>query len=72
MPQSLLEKIQTLISASLHDLLNKALKANDIAVLKQYLDQLYVGQQTIQDEQVNANADCRTFTRKLEEQVLVA
>ena len=34
---SLLEKAQTLIQANLHDMVDRALEANSVAVMKQYI-----------------------------------
>ena len=34
---TLLEKVQTLISANLHEMVDKALENNSVAVMKQYI-----------------------------------
>ena len=46
---SLLEKVQTLIAANLHALLDQALKANSLAVIDEYIRQVEHNLEDLED-----------------------
>jgi phage shock protein A len=61
---SLLEKTQTLISASLHDMVDKALEANSIAVLKQYIRDAEDNLEQLEDAAATVGGEVKTLERK--------
>lgn len=64
---SLLEKAQTLISANLHALLDKALQANSIAVLDEYIRQVEENLEDLEDAAATVGGQVKTLRRKMEE-----
>jgi phage shock protein A len=63
---SLLSKVQTLISANLHALVDKALQANSVAVLDEYIRQAENNLDDLQDALVTVRGQVKTLKRKHE------
>ena len=61
---SLLNKVQTLISANLHSLIDNALKANSVAVLDEYIRQAEDNLDDLQDALVTVRGQVKTLRRK--------
>lgn len=64
---SLLEKVQTLISANLHAIVEAALKSNSIAVVDQYIRQIEDSLEDLEDATATVGGQVKTLRRKLEE-----
>lgn len=64
---SLLEKVQTLITANLHALVDQALKANSLAVLDQYIRQVEDNLEDLEDAAATIGGEVKTLKRKYEE-----
>ena len=63
---SLLNKVQTLISANLHALVDSALKANSVAVFDEYIRQAEDNLDDLQDALVTVRGQVKTLHRKHE------
>jgi phage shock protein A len=63
---SLLNKVQTLISANLHALVDSALKANSVAVFDEYIRQAEDNLDDLQDALVTVRGQVKTLHRKYE------
>jgi phage shock protein A len=63
---SLLSKVQTLIAANLHSLVDNALKANSVAVLDEYIRQAEDNLDDLQDALVTVRGQVKTLKRKYE------
>lgn len=63
---SLLSKVQTLISASLHALVDSALKANSVAVFDEYIRQAQNNLDELEDALVTVRGQLKTLQRKYE------
>jgi phage shock protein A len=61
---SLISKVQTLISANLHSLVDRALKANSVAVLDEYIRQAVNNLDDLQDALVTVRGQVKTLERK--------
>ena len=61
---SLLEKVQTLIAANLHALVDSALKANSIAVVDQYIRQIEDNLEDLEDAIATVGGQVKTLRRK--------
>lgn len=61
---SLLEKTQTLISANLHDMVDKALEANSVAVMKQYIRDAEDNLDDLEDAAASVGGEVKTLERK--------
>jgi phage shock protein A len=61
---SLFNKVQTLISANLHSLVDKALKANSVAVLDEYIRQAEDNLDDLQDALITVRGQLKTLERK--------
>ncbi|MGD8806707.1 MAG: PspA/IM30 family protein [Chloroflexota bacterium] len=61
---SLLEKTQTLISANLHDMVDRALEANSVAVLKQYVRDAEKNLDELEDAAATVGGEVKTLERK--------
>lgn len=61
---SLFSKVQTLISANLHSLVDKALKANSVAVLDEYIRQAEDNLDDLQDALITVRGQVKTLERK--------
>ncbi len=64
---SLLEKVSTLISANLHDLVDRALKQNSLAVINQYIRQVEDNLEDLEDAALTVGGQVNTLKRKFEE-----
>jgi len=64
---SLLEKAQTLISANLHDMVDRALEANSIAVLKEYVRDAERNLDELEDAAATVGGEVKTLERKYRE-----
>ena len=62
-----MEKAQTLISANLHNILDKALKANSLAVLDEYIRQAQDNLDDLEDAAATVGGQVKTLKRKTEE-----
>jgi phage shock protein A len=63
---SLLSKVQTLISASLHAMVDNALKANSVAVFDEYIRQAENNLDELEDALVTVRGQVKTLQRKYE------
>lgn len=61
---NIFSKVQTLISANLHSLVDKALKANSVAVLDEYIRQAEDNLDDLQDALVTVRGQVKTLERK--------
>lgn len=61
---SLISKVQTLISANLHSLVDDALKANSVAVLDEYIRQAENNLEDLQDALITVRGQVKTLERK--------
>jgi phage shock protein A len=61
---SLFDKVQTLISANLHALVDKALQSNSIAVLDQYVRQVENSLDDLEDAVATVGGQLKTLERK--------
>jgi len=64
---TLLEKTQTLISANLHAMLDKALQANSLAVLDEYIRQAQNSLDGLEDAAATVGGQVKTLKRKMDE-----
>ena len=64
---SLLQKIDTLIKANLHALVDKALKSNSLAVVDQYVRQVEDNLEDLEDAAATVGGQVKTLKRKMEE-----
>jgi len=64
---SLLEKVQTLIAANLHALVDEALKANSLAVIDQYIRQVENNLEDLEDAAATIGGEAKTLKRKYDE-----
>jgi phage shock protein A len=61
---SLLGKVQTLVSANLHSLVDRALKANSVSVLDEYIRQAENNLEDLQDALITVRGQVKTLERK--------
>ncbi len=64
---SLLEKTQTLIQANLHDMVDRALEANSVAVMKQYIRDVEKNLDDLEDATAAVGGEAKTLERKYSE-----
>ncbi|MBN1639837.1 MAG: PspA/IM30 family protein [Anaerolineae bacterium] len=64
---TILEKAQTLISANLHGILDRALQANSLAVLDEYIRQAQDNLEDLEDAAATVGGQVKTLKRKAEE-----
>jgi phage shock protein A len=64
---SLLEKVQTLIAANLHALVDEALKKNSLAVIDQYVRQVEDNLEDLEDAAATIGGEVKTLKRKYDE-----
>jgi len=64
---SLLEKTQTLISANLHQMVDKALEANSVAVMRQYIRDAENNIDQLEDAAATVGGEVKTLERKYKE-----
>jgi phage shock protein A len=67
MPQSVLDKINTLISANLHAMVDSALQANSVKVMDEYVRQAEKNLENLEDATVTVGGSVKTLKRKYEE-----
>ncbi|MBN1314127.1 MAG: PspA/IM30 family protein [Anaerolineales bacterium] len=61
---SLIDKVQTLISANLHAMVDKALEANSVAVMDEYIRQAEDNLEKLEDTVVTVGGNVKTLKRK--------
>jgi phage shock protein A len=61
---SLLKKVQTLISANLHAMVDSALKANSLAVFDQYVREVEDNLESLEDAVATVGGELKTLRRK--------
>jgi phage shock protein A len=64
---SLLQKVQTLISANLHGIVDRALEANSIKVIDEHIRQVESNLEALEDSAATVGGTVRTLKRKYEE-----
>jgi phage shock protein A len=64
---SLFEKIQTLINANLHGMVDRALEANSLKVMDEYIRQVQQNLEALEDSAATVGGTVRTLKRKYEE-----
>ena len=64
MAQSLFQKVQTLISANMHAMVDSALDANSVAVLDEYIRQAENNLDDLEDALVTVKGQVKTLKRK--------
>jgi phage shock protein A len=64
---SLMQKIETLIKANLHALVDRALRANSLAVVDQYIRQVEDNLEDLEDAAATVGGQVKTLKRKMEE-----
>jgi phage shock protein A len=64
---SLLEKVQTLIAANLHALVDEALKKNSLAVIDQYIRQVENNLEDLEDAAATIGGEVKTLKRKYDD-----
>lgn len=64
---SLLEKVSTLISANLHDLVDRALQSNSIAVIDQYIRQVENNLQDLEEAAATVGGEAKSIRRRLDD-----
>src|SRR5258706_12763083 len=67
MAQSLLAKIQVLISATLHSIVDRALESNSLAVFDQYIRDAEQSMETLRAALVDLAATTKMLKRKYDE-----
>lgn len=67
MPPSLFEKINTLISANLHAIVDRALETNSVQVMDEYIRQVERNLEALEDSAATVGGTVRTLKRKYEE-----
>ncbi len=64
---TLLEKVQTLIAANLHSLVDEALKKNSLAVIDEYIRQVEHNLEDLEDAAATIGGEVKTLHRKYDE-----
>jgi len=64
---SLLEKVQTLVAANLHALVDEALKKNSLAVIDQYIRQVEDNLEDLEDAAATIGGEVKTLKRKYDD-----
>ncbi|MBC6935553.1 MAG: hypothetical protein DWB42_06900 [Chloroflexi bacterium] len=67
MPPSLFEKINTLINANLHAIVDRALEQNSVQVMDEYLRQVEKNLEALEDSAATVGGTVKTLKRKYEE-----
>jgi phage shock protein A len=67
MAQNILEKIQTLISANLHAMVDSALQSNSLAVMDEYIRRAERDLENLEDATVTVGGSVKTLKRKYDE-----
>lgn len=64
---SLMEKVSTLISANLHDLVDRALQSNSVAVIDQYIRQVENNLQDLEEAAATVGGEAKSIRRRLDD-----
>jgi phage shock protein A len=64
---SLIEKVQTLISANMHSIVDRALEQNSVAVMDEYIRQAEKNLEALEDSAATVGGTVKTLKRKYEE-----
>jgi phage shock protein A len=64
---SLIDKVQTLISANLHAMVDKALQSNSVAVMDEYIRQAADNLEKLEDTVVTVGGNVKTLKRKTDQ-----
>lgn len=64
---SLIEKVTTLISANMHDLVDRALKSNSLAVIDQYIRQVENNLQDLEEAAATVGGEAKSIRRRLDD-----
>ncbi len=64
---TLLEKVQTLIQANLHEMVDKALETNSVAVMKQYIRDAEDNLDALEDAAATVGGEVKSMERKYKE-----
>jgi phage shock protein A len=64
---SLIEKVNTLISANLHSIVDRALEQNSVAVMDEYIRQAEKNLEALEDSAATVGGTVKTLKRKYEE-----
>ena len=64
---TLLEKVQTLISANMHEMVDKALESNSVAVMKQYIRDAEKNLDELEDAAATVGGEVKSMERKYKE-----
>lgn len=67
MAQSLFEKVNTMINASLHSIVDRALQSNSVAVMDEYIRQAEKNLDALEDSAATVGGTVKTLKRKYEE-----
>ncbi|MFN8531191.1 MAG: PspA/IM30 family protein [Anaerolineae bacterium] len=67
MAPSLLEKVNTLISASMHSIVDRALQTNSVAVMDEYIRQVERNLEALEDSAATVGGSVKTLKRKYDE-----
>lgn len=67
MAPSLMEKVNTLINASLHGMVDRALQQNSVAVMDEYIRQAEKNLEALEDSAATVGGTVRTLKRKYDE-----
>jgi phage shock protein A len=67
MAPSLLEKVNTLISANLHAIVDRALETNSVQVMDEYIRQVEKNLEALEDSAATVGGTVKTLKRKYEE-----
>jgi phage shock protein A len=64
---TLLQKVETLIKANLHSIVDKALRSNSLAVVDQYVRQVEDNLEDLEDAAATVGGQVKTLKRKMDE-----
>jgi phage shock protein A len=67
MAQTLVEKVNTLLNASLHGIVDRALQQNSVAVMDEYIRQAEKNLEALEDSAATVGGTVKTLKRKYEE-----
>ncbi len=67
MAPSLMDKVNTLVNASLHGMVDRALQQNSVAVMDEYIRQAEKNLEALEDSAATVGGTVRTLKRKHEE-----
>jgi phage shock protein A len=67
MPPSLIDKVNTLINANLHSIVDRALQQNSVAVMDEYIRQAQNNMEALEEQAVTLGGSVRTLKRKYDE-----